>query len=229
MKSAYRSAVTSLLPLFPLKTVLLPGAPLPLYIFEPRYRQMVGDLLALDAADDRRFGVIAIRQGREVGAHGVRSLHEIGCAALMTEADSNEDGTYTLRTVGTTRFVLQSVDDELPYLRAAVEWLPEPAGDVGGLAATVAVRYRRYLETLGALTGIQTPEPPNPDDPRLLSYLVAATVVADLPDRQGFLAAPDAASRLAAESAWLSREHFLMTSLASVPAGDKLGSTPTIN
>ena len=68
-----------MLPLFPLGAVLYPGMLLPLHIFEERYRQLVSDLL--DGAGPRRFGVIAIRKGRETGIDGVRSLYEIGCTA----------------------------------------------------------------------------------------------------------------------------------------------------
>ena len=73
-----------MLPLFPLGAVLYPGMLLPLHIFEERYRQLVSDLL--DGAGPRRFGVIAIRKGRETGIDGVRSLYEIGCAAYRVAA-----------------------------------------------------------------------------------------------------------------------------------------------
>jgi hypothetical protein len=73
-----------------------------------------------------------------------------------------------------------------------------------------------------------TLEPPElPTDPRLLSYLVAATVIADLSDRQAFLAELDAAARLAAESRWLFREATLLRELSAVPAGQLLDIPPT--
>ena len=67
--------------LFPLGTVLFPGMVLPLHIFEDRYRQMVHELL--DSPEPRRFGVIAIRKGRETGIEGVSSLYEVGCTATL--------------------------------------------------------------------------------------------------------------------------------------------------
>ncbi len=69
------------LPLFPLGTVLFPGLLLPLHIFEDRYRKLVRDLLA--GPEPRRFGVIAIRKGRETGIGGISALHEVGCTATL--------------------------------------------------------------------------------------------------------------------------------------------------
>ena len=69
--------MSELLPMFPLSTVLFPGMRLPLHIFEPRYRQLIQDLLA--GPQPGRFGVIAIRKGRETGVDGISALYEIGC------------------------------------------------------------------------------------------------------------------------------------------------------
>ncbi|HEY1671362.1 MAG TPA: LON peptidase substrate-binding domain-containing protein, partial [Streptosporangiaceae bacterium] len=68
--------MTDTLPLFPLGTVLFPGMLLPLHIFEDRYKELVRDLL--DGPEPRRFGVIAIKKGRETGVEGVSSLYEVG-------------------------------------------------------------------------------------------------------------------------------------------------------
>ena len=87
------------LPLFPLGTVLYPGLLLPLHIFEERYRQLVRDLL--DGPEPRRFGVIAIRKGRETGVAGISSLHEIGCTATLRRVAEHDDGRFDLVTVGT--------------------------------------------------------------------------------------------------------------------------------
>lgn len=74
---------SELLPLFPLGTVLFPGLPLPLHIFEERYRRLVRDLLA--GPGPRQFGVIAIRHGHEVGAGGATELYPVGCTAVVRE------------------------------------------------------------------------------------------------------------------------------------------------
>jgi hypothetical protein len=207
----------ALIPLFPLGTVLLPGAPLPLHIFEDRYRRLVADLLELEP-EDRQFGVIAIQAGREVGADGVGALHDIGCVAQVATTKPSPDGTYELETIGTRRFRLLELDEAAPYLRGNVEWLPEPAGDTERLVPIVAERYISYRAELARMHGAVLDPPELPGDPRLLSYLVAATVIASVGDRQDFLEQYDAAARLALESKWLLREAGLLRQLSAVPA-----------
>jgi uncharacterized protein len=216
------------IPLFPLGTVLFPGAPLPLRIFEDRYRTLMADLLELPA-EDRRFGVIAIRSGREVGTHGARALFDVGCMAVITAIERADDGTYTLESVGSARFRVLSFDSERPYLRATVEWLPEPAGEVGTLADIVTERYLDYRRALGGLRGVNVELAELPSDSRLLSYLVAATVIAETPQRQRFLAELDAAGRLAAEARWLALESTLLRELSAVPAGRLIDVPSSIN
>jgi Lon protease-like protein len=120
--------------------------------------------------------------------------------------------------VGTTRFRVTSIDRDRPYLCAAVEWLPEEIGEPGGLATVVGTRYAEYREAMGALRGGSLPTPELPTDPRLLSYLVAATVMAELGDRQAFLAEPTAAGRLGLLARWLRLETTLLRALSAVPA-----------
>lgn len=217
-----------LIPLFPLGTVLLPGAPLPLHVFEDRYRRLMDDLLELPAGE-RRFGVIAIRQGREVGVDGVRALHDVGCMAQIVNSEAKPDGTYGLECVGTTRFRISSLDTELPYLRGSVEWLPEPAGETDGLVGLATERYADYRQAIGSIRNVTLELPELPTDPRLLSYLIAATVIADLTDRQAFLAEHDAAGRLAAEARWLFREATLVRELSSVPAAGMINVPSSAN
>ena len=217
-----------LIPLFPLGTVLLPGAPLPLHIFEQRYRRLMADLLALPPAE-RQFGVVAIRQGREVGVDGVKALHDVGCMALIVSSQAESDGTYDLEAIGTRRFRIVGLDSELPYLRGTVEWLPEPSGDADPYVPLVSERYAAYRDALAGIRGATIELPELPSDPRLLSYLIAATVIADVADRQAFLAEHDAAARLAAESRWLFREATLLRELSAVPAGQLLDVPMSIN
>lgn len=212
---------SSLIPLFPLSTVLFPGAPLSLHIFEDRYRTLMADLLAREAGE-RSFGVISIRSGREVGVDGVNALHDVGCMAVITQVAGSADGTFDLQAVGSKRFRIITLDSELPYLRATVEWLPEPAGEVGPLNELVTARYADYRDALGGIRGVTLEVPELPDDARLLSYLVAATVIAENPDKQRFLAEYDAAARLAAEARWLTVESTLLRELSAVPAGRML-------
>ncbi len=117
------SNMSELLPLFPLSTVLFPGMRLPLHIFEERYRLLAAHLRA--QPEPRRFGVIAIRQGREVGADGITALHEVGCVAAVRQITPHADGRFDLATVGTERFRLLRVDDSLPYFQGEVEPLKD--------------------------------------------------------------------------------------------------------
>ncbi len=221
------------LPLFALGTVLFPGLGLPLHVFEPRYRRLVRDLLDLPDGVARRFGVVAIREGREVGVDGVRSLYGVGCAAEIREVEAFDDGRYRVLTTGSTRFRLDHVDRAGAYPVGQVEWLREELGDdaaAGAAAAAVRALFPRYVERLLTARGDVVPDPPRlPDDPLLLSYLVAAAMVLDLDERQQLLEAPDAAARLAAERQLLRREAGVLRALRAVPGVDLTGTAPSAN
>jgi hypothetical protein len=215
-----------MLPLFPLGAVLYPGMLLPLHIFEERYRQLIRDLL--DGPEPRRFGVIAIRKGRETGIDGVQSLHEIGCTAVLRRVDQHEDGRYDIVTVGTDRFRLLGLDETQPYLRGEVEILAEEPADPAAAvpaARMVQVAFREYLDALTEWGGATVRLEDLPDEPVLLSFIVAAAMVIDLPERQALLAEPDPARRLGLERALLSRETAMLRTTTSRPAPD-LRNTP---
>ena len=214
------------MPLFPLGTVLFPGLVLPLHIFEERYRQLVRDLL--DGQEPQEFGVIAIRKGRETGVDGVSALHEIGCTARLRQVTEQDDGRFELLTVGTQRFRLLGLDHSRPYLRGAIDPLTEETGDEATAALAVqAVQrtFREYLDALATRGAARINVPDLPDEPVLLSSLVAASMIVDLSDRQVLLAEPDAAGRLAAERTLLARETRILRTLTSTPATD-LRSSP---
>jgi uncharacterized protein len=209
------------LPLFPLGTVLYPGLVLPLHIFEERYRQLVRDLMA--GPEPHRFGVIAIRQGRETGISGVSALHEVGCTATLRQVEPYEDGRYDLVTVGAERFRLVELGDSRPYLRGEVDLLAEATGDEA--AAALAARavqeaFRGYLAALAQRGTGSIAVPDLPDEPVLLSYFVAASMIVELSDKQALLAEPDAAGRLTAERALLAKETRMLRRLPSTPAAD---------
>lgn len=215
------------LPLFPLGVVLYPGMLLPLHVFEERYRQLVRDLLA--EPEPRRFGVIAIRTGRETGVDGIngmQSLYDIGCIATLRRVEQHSDGRFSLVTVGTQRFRLLGLDETRPYLQGQVELLPDDATDPeAGVSGSPAVRavqvaFRTYLDALAESGAVSVRVADLPDEPALLSFVVAAAMVIDLPERQGLLAEPDALSRLEAQRALLSRETAMLRSTTSRPAPD---------
>lgn len=208
------------LPLFPLGTVLFPGLVLPLHVFEERYRVMVRDLLVLPE-DERRFGVVAIRHGREVGADGVQALYDVGCVAHVRRAEPYDDGRFDLVSTGTARFALRELDESGPYLVGEVDLLPDepgPSPEVPLLDRAVRVAFAAYLAALSTASGEQVPVPDLPDSPMVLGYLVAATTALDLDERQRLLAAADGGSRLKAELALLRREVTLLTRLSAAPA-----------
>src|SRR5829696_5584015 len=100
--------------MFPLGTVLLPGAYLPLHVFEPRYRALVRDCLE----GDGEFGVALIERGQEVG--GGDSRFDVACVARIVEAGEMPDGRWALGTVGVRRARVEAWLPDDPYPRAEV-------------------------------------------------------------------------------------------------------------
>ena len=132
------------LPLFPLHTVLCPGVALPLHVFEDRYRAMVERCLAARSP----FGVVLIREGREVGP-GDLAVAGVGTVAEIREATRHPDGRFDLLAVGTQRFRLDSVEwDAEPYLVGRVTPLGEVLGEPArakALGEHVVGLFIRYL------------------------------------------------------------------------------------
>ena len=222
------------LPLFPLGLVLFPGLVLPLHVFEERYRVLVRELLERPEPE-RRFGVVAIREGREVGADGVRALHGVGCVARLQRAEAHPDGRFDIVTVGAERFRLDALQDatpDRPYLSADVELLPERTGDADEaqlLRVGVERAYRDYCVALGAAGSDDVEAGDVPRDPTVASYLVAATVLLDLDERQALLAASTTVQRLREELHTLRREAVLVRTLAAVPAPELTRSPLSLN
>jgi uncharacterized protein len=209
------------LPLFPLGSVLYPGLVLPLHIFEDRYRQLVADLL--EGPEPRQFGVVAIRYGRETGIDGVSALYETGCTAELQRVEPYDDGRFDLVTVGAQRFRLLGLGEQAPYFTGDVEWLPEEIGDeaeAGLVLTAVQQSFRSYLALIAERGGAHVTIPEMPDEPMLMSYLVAAAIVVDLPAKQRLLEEPDAYRRLLAERKLLGLEMRMLRSLTATPAPD---------
>jgi uncharacterized protein len=215
------SGVPERLPLFPLGMVLLPGLLLPLHVFEQRYRDLVRDLLELPEPA-RRFGVVAIREGREVGADGVTALHEVGCVAQLRRVTPYDDGRFDIVATGGPRFRLTGLADGAAYATGLVEWLPDELGppeEATLLERAVRTVFEGYLTALSHARGEGTADVGElPGDSLVLSYVVAASVVVDLDERQRLLAAADGVARLRAELALLRRETTLLRTLTALPA-----------
>ncbi len=209
-----------MLPLFPLATVLVPGMRLSLHVFEPRYRQLVADLLSLEGPGAPEFGVVALRQGWEVGALG--DIYDVGTLARVTDLLPHGDGRCDLTAVGQRRFVVESLDTgSRPYLLASVRRLAEPEGELrAGLASAVRQALQLHLHTLAELSadlGDLTDAANPPVDAGALSYAVAKLPSLPLPDRQALLSVADTAGRLRAGQSVLRRETELLRRLKAVP------------
>lgn len=239
------TAVTTVrLPLFPLNSVLFPGLVLPLNVFEERYRAMMRELLKTDEEEPRRFAVVAIRDGREVaptapgmpdpttvlergpaagfGSDPIQAFHRVGCVADAATIREREDGSFEVLATGTTRVRLLSVDASGPFLTAELEELPEEPGEgAGALAEGVLRAFRNYQQRLaGARERTLSTGAELPDEPSVVSYLVAAAAVLDTPTKQRLLQAPDTATRLREELKLLRGETAVLRHLPSLPMVD---------
>jgi Lon protease-like protein len=195
------------IPLFPLSVVLFPHMPLPLHVFEERYRQMMRDC----QQDGTSFGVVAIREGVSVG--GTATPHPVGTLAQLRKVERLEDGRYNLLVVGASRFRILRLSTRRPYLLGEVEYLQDSDGeqDVSGqLARQVGAAFRGYADTLRQLAGQEPATIELPDDPELLSYLVAATLQVEIARKQELLEMDAAQARLRACLALLRREAVLL-------------------
>ena len=216
------------LPLFPLQAVLLPGASLPLHIFEPRYRQLTVDLVT-GAVPGREFGVIAMRPANEHEVTELSQLREIGCTAALRQAKRLPDGRYDIITTGGRRFRLLDLDaTSAPYLLGTVEWLPDTAvphgASVASLDEAARAAHRRYCEA--AWQDDDWSEPPPDLDVCELAHVIAADCLLTIDDRQRLLEETRPIHRLRMTVRLLNRETGLLTALRAVPAPPSEFTTP---
>jgi Lon protease-like protein len=164
------------LPLFPLHTVLFPGAVLPLHVFEPRYRKLVQEKLD--------FGVVLIRAGREVG-EAPESLAPVGTMARLERVEALPDGRFNVLARGLERFRLKSLLPAREYLVADVEALPDPP----------PARSRRLLGLLDqylALYGLQLPARLSGGSMARAVWLAGSLLQVETPKRQALLESGEA-------------------------------------
>jgi hypothetical protein len=213
--------VTSI-PVFPLNAVLFPGVVTPLHIFEDRYRSLMRDLLAIQDPSMRIFAVVAIREGYEVGEHGMQSMHRTGTLVQLTESERYDDGRFDIEVTGRQRVILNEVDGSGEYLRADCDLVADDSGIVDAEAAEEADRalaaFEEYRDLLSDLRGGPVLAGPMPSDPTYLSYSLAATCLLSQNERQELLEAPDAAARLRMLRSSLREEMRAMRALPSLPA-----------
>lgn len=191
-----------MLALFPLNTVLFPGMPLPLHIFEERYKLMIGRCLE----EQRPFGVVLIRSGQEVGGPAVP--HSVGTTAAIANVKRLDDGRMNLIAVGQERFRVVEVVRQEPYLVGRVVPLvdAEPADWVAPVAEEVRSTLVRYLRDLFTLLDQPHEELQLPSEAARLSLVTAAVLQIPMGERQSLLEMTDVAQRLVQEREWLGRE-----------------------
>ncbi len=233
------------LPLFPLHTVAFPHLPLPLHVFEERYRGLVRDVMANASPYAGRFVVCMIADGAEVGDGPMPLLQAVGTVVEVHSADQFPDGRWGMLVVGAARARLGAVDRDGQYATVEADLLSEQVGDLAEarrLLPRVQQALDGYLRTVkrfvasAASIGAESPEITKvtasldevlkpitlPDDPLAASYAVGGVLQIELTRKQQLLEMPDAASRLQAELGLLRREARLLSdgSMPPVATGD---------
>jgi len=172
----------TVLPLFPLDVVLLPGSPLPLHVFEPRYKEMIGECLERNQV----FGVVRAKEG---------GVAEIGCTAeIMSVTKKYEDGRMDIVTVGRDRFEVLHVNQERSFLQGEVSYLRDEAGAASAEEISQAMKLHSEIMTLA---GAQ-PADPADIDKQQLSFYLAGSLPLDLDFKQALLGMKSEPERLQA-------------------------------
>lgn len=192
------------LPLFPLPLVLFPGVPLPLHIFEDRYRRLLADIRVAN----NLFGLPHFEN--PVAGDSRPAVGHVGCAAEVVEAQLLEDGRSNILTVGVVRYRLTDyVEAGEPYLVGRVEFFEDDAEDndlLARRAARVSELFGRIARSVRALNDDRSPVPDLPsEDPERLSFLVAAAMEMENDDKQELLEMRSSAARLARLAQLLAR------------------------
>jgi Lon protease-like protein len=183
------------LPLFPLPLVLFPGVPLPLHIFEERYRRMLADV----RASNNLFGLSYFDPGSSAGERPPAG--HVGCATELVESQALPDGRSNILTLGLVRYrVAEYIERGEPYLVARVEFFEDEGSDASLLrkrADEVTEMFMRIARAMRAINDERGPLPELPrDDPERLSFLVAAVVEMDAGDKQQLLELRSTTERL---------------------------------
>jgi Lon protease-like protein len=208
--------VSRVLPLFPLHVVLFPGRPLPLHVFEPRYRTLLDDSLATD----RRFGVVAIRYGR--AEREAVEVYNVGTVAEIVRVERLDDGRSNIVTRGAERFRISRILRDRPDLRAEVSLLEEQSADPSLTPFTAVLRsqLQAYLCEMGASERLAGRLPANPAE---LAWLAACAAELHLSEQQQLLEIDSLTARLKTTIRFLRREQHLVRRLGHVavmrPAG----------
>ncbi len=204
--------------MFPLGSVVFPGMTLPLHVFEDRYRALVEHLLSEPNPSERLFGIVAIREGYEVGDHGAQSLYRVGCLVQATDIAVREDGSYDLTAVARDRIRVDSMLPGTPFPQALHVSVPEPPVAV---SKELLVQARALFTAYRSVVAELADDPYSgrlPQDPEYLSWTLAALAPLPMAERQNLLEASDAGERLATVTEYLRDELRAMNVVPSLPA-----------
>jgi uncharacterized protein len=206
------------LPLFPLNTVLFPGMPLNLHIFEERYKQMVQWCLEME----QPFGVTLIRKGQEA-LGPLAEPHEVGCTARIMEVEHLPEGRMNLMALGETRFRLRSLKYDRPYLVGEID--PFPLEDASTQSLSQPVRellpwVKRYMQILASVSDINLDTRQLPEDPLVLTYLAAVLLQLPPAQKQTLLASERAVDLVSDMRALYRREVALLEAMFSEGSRD---------
>jgi uncharacterized protein len=198
-------------PIFPLNTVLFPGLPLPLQIFEPRYLTMLDDL----RRGDNRFCVSHIVEGEEVGETAEPA--SVGCLAEIVQLEPMPGDRFYILAVGVERVRILSLDRiSKPYLMGSMEVLPdEEAAPDDKTVERARTLFTEYIDCMMKLSGQEDSRMPIPAEADMLSYLVAAALQLEPPARQELLEQPSSEQRLHAEIEIMQSELPILRSMLS--------------
>lgn len=177
------------LPLFPLDTVLFPGMPLSLHVFEDRYKIMIG--LSLERRQP--FGVVLIKEGVEA-LGPLAEPHLVGCTARITQVERLGQGRMNIGAIGRRRFRILSLNRDLPYLVGDAMNYPL-AGDAPGTDAAASKLWPwviRYMDELSRIEGSDFDPLQLPEDPIPFAYMAATLLRIPSNQKQAFLAAVSA-------------------------------------
>jgi Lon protease-like protein len=199
------------IPLFPLNTVLFPGMPLVLHIFEDRYKIMIGKCLQ----ERRHFGIVLISKGAEA-LGPLPEPNTVGCTAFISQVERFHQGRMNIKVIGQQRFRIATLDTELPYLRGQVERYPLSEEDPQS-QALLAARLRpwivRYLDDLSRLGNVELEAHSLPDEPVALAYAAAALLQMPAEEKQALLNVAKASILLADLRAIYRREIAILKAM----------------
>jgi len=170
--------------------------------------------------DNRPIGVVLIRERREVG--GGTTPHDVGTTAVIAGSSQTKDGRYNLVTIGSERFRLLSIRDDLPYLVGSAEPWPLSGGAVEPAkrrAKSILASFEQYLDLLIKAQGHRMEIEQIPEEPRALALLVAIALQVPPAQKQNLLCQPSVADLLRAEQVMLRRERLLLEYIGGTQTG----------